>query len=82
MFKFCNYCCTGVFIHSYCGQPIRRWYRKWKPMQGGSIEVKADLYDSLMNWVRHKVVNTAIANDLHMSADGYKILGNALPLKQ
>lgn len=36
-------------------QPIRRWYRDWKPMQGDQPAAQPDLYDSLM-----KKVNAAI----------------------
>ncbi len=37
------------------GQPIRRWYKKWKPAQGDSPKADGALYDSLM-----KKVNAAI----------------------
>lgn len=33
------------------GQPIRRWYKNWKPAQGDAAEVTGDLYDRLMNKV-------------------------------
>ncbi len=38
------------------GQPIRRWYKKWKPAQGDEPKATGDLYDVLM-----KKVNAAIA---------------------
>jgi hypothetical protein len=38
-------------------QPIRRWYRDWKPLEGDTPPAQPDLYDSLM-----KKVNAAIAN--------------------
>jgi hypothetical protein len=38
-------------------QPIRRWYRDWKPLQGDTPVAQPDLYDSLM-----KKVNAAISN--------------------
>lgn len=37
------------------GQPIRRWYKKWKPAKGDGPEATGDLYDVLM-----KKVNPAI----------------------
>jgi len=37
------------------GQPIRRWYKKWKPAQGDEPKATGDLYDVLM-----KKVNAAI----------------------
>lgn len=30
------------------GQPIRRWYKQWKPAQGEGPEATGDLYDRLM----------------------------------
>ncbi|MDX1564035.1 MAG: sialate O-acetylesterase [Phycisphaeraceae bacterium] len=38
------------------GQPIRRWYKKWKPAKGDGPKATGDLYDVLM-----KKVNAAIA---------------------
>jgi len=44
-----------VVKHAQGGQPIRRWYKKWKPAQGPAPEQLGDLYDQLM-----LKVNTAI----------------------
>ena len=33
------------------GQPIRRWYKNWKPAQGDELEATGDLYDQLMGKV-------------------------------
>lgn len=33
------------------GQPIRRWYKKWKPSQGENPGAPGDLYDRLMEMV-------------------------------
>jgi len=30
------------------GQPIRRWYKKWKPVEGNEPRATGDLYDRLM----------------------------------
>ena len=30
------------------GQPIRRWYKKWKPVKGDEPKATGDLYDCLM----------------------------------
>ncbi|WP_299536201.1 sialate O-acetylesterase [Ulvibacterium sp.] len=40
------------------GQPIRRWYRDWKPLQGNEPKAQPDLYDSL--WTK---TNTAIQKE-------------------
>ena len=40
------------------GQPIRRWYRKWKPGKGDKPKATGDLYDRLMT-----KVNAAIKNE-------------------
>lgn len=34
------------------GQPIRRWYKKWKPAKGDQPAATGDLYDQLMKKVR------------------------------
>jgi len=33
------------------GEPIRRWYKQWKPAQGDAVEGTGDLYDRLMKKV-------------------------------
>jgi hypothetical protein len=40
------------------GQPIRRWYKKWKPAQGDEPKATGDLYDTLM-----KKVNAAVTGE-------------------
>jgi len=40
------------------GQPIRRWYKDWKPLEGHEPKAQPDLYDSLMT-----KVNTAIEKE-------------------
>ena len=37
------------------GQPIRRWYKKWKPAQGDEPKATGDLYDRLMTKVKAAV---------------------------
>jgi len=37
------------------GQPIRRWYKKWKPATGKAPKATGDLYDRLMKKVRKAV---------------------------
>ena len=44
-----------VVKDAHGGQPIRRWYRNWKPAQGEGPRTTGDLYDRLM-----KKVNPAI----------------------
>ena len=42
------------------GQPIRRWYKQWKP-EGGSMPLdNGDLYDRLMNKVNDAIVGESI----------------------
>lgn len=40
------------------GQPISRWYKKWKPAEGDAPATTGDLYDQLM-----KKVNAALKED-------------------
>lgn len=47
---------TNISVRSaQGGQPIRRWYKKWKPAKGSEPKATGDLYDVLM-----KKVNAAI----------------------
>lgn len=43
-------------------QPIRRWYKDWKPLAGGEPKADGALYDSLMKKVaaavKHKMITT------------------------
>ncbi len=43
------------------GQPIRRWYRNWKPLNGVEPIAHPDLYDSLMVKVYPAIKNEKIA---------------------
>jgi len=44
------------------GQPIRRWYKKWKDAQGNTPEKNiGDLYDRLMNKVNPAIKDQTIA---------------------
>jgi len=43
------------------GQPIRRWYRDWKPLEGEEPEAQPDLYDTLMVKVYEAIENEKIA---------------------
>ncbi len=42
------------------GQPIRRWYKQWKPLVGNEPKATGDLYDSLMNKVNSAIINERI----------------------
>jgi hypothetical protein len=44
------------------GQPIRRWYKAWKPADGKAPEKTGDLYDRLMGKVRKAVKGKEIAS--------------------
>lgn len=43
-------------------QPIRRWYKKWKPAQGDEPKATGDLYDRLMTKVRSAIKDQRIAS--------------------
>jgi hypothetical protein len=43
------------------GQPIRRWYKKWKPATGKAPEKTGDLYDQLMTKVKAAIEGKPIA---------------------
>ncbi len=49
-----------VVIDALGGQPIRRWYKNWKPLSGNEPVATGDLYDSLMNKVNPAIVNEKI----------------------
>ena len=40
-----------VVLDAEGAQPIRRWYKKWKPKEGNNPKVTGDLYDRLMKKV-------------------------------
>lgn len=44
------------------GQPIRRWYKDWKPVKGDEPIAKPDLYDTLMTKVFSAIDNKKIAS--------------------
>lgn len=41
------------------GQPIRRWYKSWKPAQGDEPKATGDLYDRLMKQVNASIKDVA-----------------------
>lgn len=43
------------------GQPIRRWYRDWKPLVGDEPKAQPDLYDKLLAKVNMAIENQKIA---------------------
>jgi uncharacterized protein YaaR (DUF327 family) len=51
------------------GQPILRWYKKWKPAGGDKPETTDDLNDEINKEGKE------VKNDLHYTVEGYKILG-------
>lgn len=44
------------------GQPIRRWYKDWKPAEGDEPKATGDLYDRLMKKVNAAIKDQAIAS--------------------
>lgn len=51
-----------VVKHGLGSQPIRRWYRDWKPLEGDIPKAQPDLYDSLMTRVDTAIKNEEIAS--------------------
>ncbi len=49
-----------VVQHALGGQPIQRWYKKWKYPDGKKPETTGDLYDQLMEKVRAEMVGKKI----------------------
>ena len=49
-----------VVIDALGGQPIRRWYKNWKPLTGNEPVATGNLYDSLMNKVNPAIVDEKI----------------------
>ncbi|WP_282162817.1 sialate O-acetylesterase [Ulvibacterium marinum] len=62
------------------GQPIRRWYKDWKPLQGKEPKAQPDLYDSLWTKIRASIheENIATATFIWMQGerDAREKLGN------
>lgn len=44
-----------IVKHARGGQPIRRWYKNWKPAKGGKPSADGKLYDQLMARVKKAV---------------------------
>ncbi len=44
-----------VVKHGGDGQPIRRWYKKWKPLRGKTPMGKGDIYDLLLTKVKRQI---------------------------
>ena len=50
-----------IVVKDACsGQPIRRWYKKWKPAAGDKPEATGDLYDRLMTKVNAAIKDKRI----------------------
>ncbi len=49
-----------VVKHAVSGQPIRRWFKLWKPAEGDEPKASGDLYDSLMTRVNLAIIYTEI----------------------
>lgn len=50
-----------VVKDAHGGQPVRRWYKDWKPPVGINKTARPDLYDSLMNKVYTAIEGEKIA---------------------
>lgn len=44
------------------GQPIRRWYKDWKPLVGNQPKAQADLYKTLITKVREAIKDEKLAS--------------------
>lgn len=49
-----------VVKHAVGGQPIRRWFKLWRPAEGDEPKATGDLYDSLMTKVSLAIIDTKI----------------------
>lgn len=49
-----------VVIDAASGQPIRRWYKMWKPKEGNEPKATGDLYDRLLAKVRTAIIDKKI----------------------
>ncbi len=54
------------------GQPIRRWYKDWKPLEGDELKAQPDLYDTLMTKVHTAIENGNIATVTFIWMQGEK----------
>jgi hypothetical protein len=54
------------------GQPIRRWYQDWKPLEGNEPKAQPDLYDTLMTKVYLAIENEEIATVTFIWMQGEK----------
>ncbi|QTN31970.1 acetyl xylan esterase [Akkermansiaceae bacterium] len=50
-----------VVFDAHGGQPMRRWYRDWKPTEGPKPEKNGDLYDRLMGKVKAAIQGEDLA---------------------
>ncbi|MFN3167196.1 MAG: sialate O-acetylesterase [Phycisphaeraceae bacterium] len=51
-----------VVKDAHGGQPIRRWYKQWKPAKGDDPKATGDLYDRLMKKVGASIEGKKIAS--------------------
>lgn len=49
-----------VVLDAASGQPIRRWYKMWKPVEGNEPKATGDLYDRLLTKVSTAINNKKI----------------------
>jgi hypothetical protein len=49
-----------VVMDALGAQPIRRWYKEWKPVEGDAPEETGELYDILMVKVNHAIMGQEI----------------------
>ncbi len=54
------------------GEPIRRWYKKWKPAEGDEPKATGDLYDRLLEKVRTAIEGKTILSVTFVWMQGEK----------
>ena len=59
-----------VVKYTMGGQPIRRWYKDWKSLEGDEPKAQPDLYDSLMNRVNTAIEKEKIATVIFIWMQG------------
>lgn len=59
-----------VVKHAMGGQPIARWYKKWKSVKGKESKFKGDLYDSMMLEIQKAIKGREIKSVTYLWMQG------------
>ena len=84
-----------VVKEAWGGQPIRRWYKNWKPAEGDTPVAEGDLYDAMMSKVDSAITERSLdsitfvwmqgerdARESHGTVYGASLIGIMDQLKQ